>query len=83
MRRILLVLSWAFLLFFSILWVRSYQTCDDFGYHFKDGVILRMTAVIGPIGVVLASLATVGGVAVFNVMARLFGGVEVTVSDVD
>jgi len=52
-------------------------------YHFKDGVILRMTAVIGPIGVVLASLATVGGVAVFNVMARLFGGVEVTVSDVD
>ena len=50
-------------------------------YHFKDGFILRMTAVIGPIVVVLASLATVAGVAVFNTVARLFGGVEVTVSD--
>jgi hypothetical protein len=52
-------------------------------YHFKDGVILRMTAVIGPILVVLGSLATVAGVAVFNATARLFGGVEVTVSDGD
>ncbi|MDQ1514737.1 MAG: hypothetical protein QOE80_567 [Actinomycetota bacterium] len=52
-------------------------------YHFKDGFILRMTAVIGPIVVVLASLATVAGVAVFNAVSRLFGGVEVTVSDVD
>jgi hypothetical protein len=50
-------------------------------YHFKDGFILRMTAVIGPIVVVLASLATVAGVAVFNTVSRLFGGVEVTVSD--
>ena len=52
-------------------------------YHFKDGFILRMTAVIGPIVVVLASLATVAGVAVFTAVSRLFGGVEVTVSDVD
>jgi hypothetical protein len=52
-------------------------------YHFKDGFILRMTAVIGPIVVVLASLATVAGVAVFNVVSRLFGGVEVTVADGD
>ena len=52
-------------------------------YHFKDGFILRMTAVIGPIVVVLASLATVVGVAVFNTVARLFGGVEVTVADGD
>jgi hypothetical protein len=42
-----------------------------------------MTAVIGPIVVVLASLATVTAVAVFNAVSRLFGGVEVTVSDVD
>ena len=52
-------------------------------YHFKDGFMLRMTAVIGPIVVVLASLATVAGVAVFNTVARLFGGVEVTVADGD
>ena len=52
-------------------------------YHFKDGFILRMTAVIGPIVVVLASLATVTAVAVFNAVSRLFGGVEVTVSDAD
>jgi hypothetical protein len=50
-------------------------------YHFKDGFILRMAAVIGPIVVVLGSLATVAGVAVFNGMSRLFGGVEVTVAD--
>jgi hypothetical protein len=52
-------------------------------YHFKDGVILRMAAVIGPILVVLGSLVTVAGVAVFNTTTRLFGGVEVTVSDGD
>jgi Na+/H+ antiporter NhaD/arsenite permease-like protein len=52
-------------------------------YHFKDGFILRMTAVIGPIVVVLGSLATVAAVAVFNAVSRLFGGVEVTVSDED
>ena len=50
-------------------------------YHFKDGFMLRMAAVIGPIVVVLGSLATVAGVAVFNLMSRLFGGVEVTVAD--
>ena len=52
-------------------------------YHFKDGFLLRMAAVIGPIVVVLGSLATVGGVAVFNLTSRLFGGVEVTVADSD
>ena len=45
--------------------------------------ILKMTAIIGPIVVVLGALATVAGVAVFNAMTRLFGGVEVTVSDGD
>ena len=50
-------------------------------YHFKDGFMLRMAAVIGPIVVVLGSLATVAGVAVFNLMSRLFGGVEVTVAE--
>jgi hypothetical protein len=49
-------------------------------YQLKGPEILKMTAVIGPIVVVLGSLATVAGVAVFNAMSRLFGGVEVTVS---
>jgi hypothetical protein len=52
-------------------------------YHFKDGTILRMVAVIGPILVVLGALATVAGVALFNALSRLFGGVELTVTDGD
>jgi hypothetical protein len=54
---------------------------DNDTFHLKGPEILKMTAVIGPILVVLGSLVTVAGVAVFNAMARLFGGVEVTVSD--
>ena len=54
---------------------------DNGTFHLKGPEILKMTAVIGPIVVVLGSLATVAGVAVFNAMTRLFGGVEVTVSD--
>jgi len=50
-------------------------------FHFKGAEILKMTAVIGPIVVVLGSLATVAGVALFNGLSRLFGGVEVTVAD--
>ena len=50
-------------------------------YQLKGPEILKLTAVIGPIVVVLGALATVAGVAVFNGMARLFGGVELTVSD--
>lgn len=52
-------------------------------YHFKDGEILRMVAVAGPLLVVLASLATVAGVGLFNLVARMTGGVEVTVGDED
>ncbi|HET9770552.1 MAG TPA: DUF3566 domain-containing protein [Acidimicrobiia bacterium] len=52
-------------------------------YQLRGPEILKMTAVIGPILVVLGSLATVAGVAVFNGMARLFGGVELTVADGD
>lgn len=52
-------------------------------YQLKGPEILKMTAVIGPILVVLGALATVAGVAVFNGMSRLFGGVELTVSDGD
>ena len=52
-------------------------------YQLKGPEILKMAAVIGPIVVVLCSLATVAGVAVFNGMSRLFGGVEMTVSDSD
>ena len=56
---------------------------DNGTFHLKGPEILKMAAVIGPIVVVLGSLATVAGVAVFNVMSRLLGGVEVTVSDGD
>jgi hypothetical protein len=56
---------------------------DNGTFHLKGPEILKMTAVIGPIVVVLGSLATVAGVAVFNVMSRLFGGIEVTVIDGD
>jgi hypothetical protein len=52
-------------------------------YQLRGPEILKMAAVIGPILVVLGSLATVAGVAVFNGMAKLFGGVELTVSDGD
>jgi len=45
--------------------------------------ILKFAGVVGPILVVLGSLATVAAVAVFNSMTRVFGGVEVTVSDAD
>ena len=54
---------------------------DNGTFQLKGPEILKMSAVIGPIVVVLGSLATVAGVAVFNAMTRLFGGVEVTVSD--
>ena len=52
-------------------------------YRLQGPEILKMTAVIGPILVVLGALATVAAVAVFNGMAKLFGGVELTVSDGD
>ena len=52
-------------------------------YRLQGPEILKMTAVIGPILVVLGALVTVAGVAVFNGMAKLFGGVELTVSDGD
>lgn len=60
---------------------------EDFGFaeedtfHFQGAEILKMTAVIGPILVVLGSLATVAGVALFNALSRLFGGIELIVSD--
>lgn len=50
-------------------------------YHANPDYILRTVAVVGPILVVLASLATVVGVALFNLAARLIGGIEMTVSD--
>jgi hypothetical protein len=56
---------------------------DNGTFQLKGPEILKMAAVIGPILVVLGSLVTVAGVAVFNAMSRLFGGVELTVSDGD
>jgi hypothetical protein len=53
----------------------------DVNYKFPEARILQMSALIGPILVVLGSLATVAGVALFNLVARLVGGVEVTVTD--
>ena len=62
--------------------VEIYGFADNGSFHLRGLEILKFAGVIGPILVVLGSLATVVGVAVFNSMARLFGGVEVTVSDV-
>lgn len=61
--------------------VEEFGFADPDTFHFKGAEILKMTAVVGPILVVLGSLATVAGVALFNVLARLFGGVELTVAD--
>ena len=61
--------------------VEQFGFADNDTFHFKGAEILKMTAVIGPILVVLGSLATVAGVALFNGLARLFGGVELTVVD--
>jgi transmembrane protein DUF3566 len=64
-------------------WVEILGFADDGTFHLKGPEILKMTAVIGPIVVVLGSLLTVAAVAVFNTMSRLFGGIELTVSDRD
>lgn len=64
-------------------WVEVLGFAQEESFHLKGPEILKLSAVIGPIVVVLGSLATVAGVAVFNAMSRLFGGVEVTVSDGD
>ena len=64
-------------------WVEVLGFADEGSFQLKGPEILKLSAVIGPILVVLGALATVAAVAVFNVMARLFGGVEVTVSDSD
>lgn len=50
-------------------------------YHVNAGYVLRVVVVVGPILVVMASLATVVGVALFNFAARIIGGIEMTVLD--
>lgn len=60
-----------------------YGFADNGTFHLRGMEILKFVGVVGPILVVLGSLATVAGVAVFNGIARMFGGVEVTVSDGD
>jgi hypothetical protein len=60
-----------------------YGFADNGTFHLKGLEILKFVGVVGPILVVLGSLATVAAVAVFNTMARFSGGVEVTVSDGD
>lgn len=64
-------------------WVEVLGFAGEGTFHLKGPEIIKLSAVIGPILVVLGALATVAGVAVFNGMARLFGGVEITVSDGD
>ena len=61
--------------------VEQFGFAENGTFHFKGAEILKMTAVIGPILVVVGSLATVAGVALFNALSRLFGGVELTVAD--
>ena len=52
-------------------------------YRFLDGYILTMAAIIGPILAVVAALVTTIGVAIYNVIARVTGGLELTVIDAD
>ncbi len=53
----------------------------DGSYHFRDGYILRMVAVIGPLVAVVAALVTTAAAGVYNLVARLSGGVEVAVTE--
>jgi hypothetical protein len=60
----------------------SFMATSGFdGYRLDGGLALRIIAVVGPIFVVLASLFTVAGVALFNLVAHLVGGVEVSVAE--
>jgi hypothetical protein len=52
-------------------------------YRFKDGEILLIASVVGPILIVLGALVTTAAAAVYNVVARLTGGLEVTVKEED
>jgi hypothetical protein len=61
--------------------VEQFGFSENGTFHFEGAEILKMTAVIGPILVVVGSLATVAGVALFNVLSRFLGGVELTVAD--
>jgi hypothetical protein len=63
--------------------VEVYGFADNGTFHLRGMEVLKFSAVVGPILVVLGALATVAAVAVFNGVARLFGGVEVTVADGD
>jgi hypothetical protein len=56
----------------------------DFGFtefHVLNARVLRAVLLAGPILVVLAALATVAVGAIFNLVCRLTGGVEVTVGE--
>ena len=50
-------------------------------FHVLDAKILRTTLLAGPILVVLGALATVAVGAMFNLVCRMTGGVEVTVGE--
>ena len=50
-------------------------------FEFKDGEILIISTIVGPILAVLAALVTTAGVVVYNLVARLTGGIEVTVKE--
>lgn len=50
-------------------------------FSFKDTEILILALIGGPILAVVAALITTAGVGLYNLVARLTGGVEVTVND--
>jgi hypothetical protein len=50
-------------------------------YHLRGGEVLFYAAVVGPMLAVVAALVTTAGAAVYNVVARLTGGLEVTVKE--
>jgi len=63
--------------------VEDLGLADEGSYHLKGGEILFYSAVLGPIFAILASLGTVVAASLYNLAARLFGGLEITVMDGD
>jgi hypothetical protein len=50
-------------------------------YHFKGVEVLFYVSVVGPILAVVSALVTTAAAAVYNLVARLTGGIEVTVTE--
>lgn len=50
-------------------------------YHLRGGEVLVYAVLVGPILAVVAALMTTAAAAIYNLVARLTGGIEVTVKE--